>query len=77
MLDIHDLALARERGRDLVGVMAFVQTPLAAVLASPGIRTPRDLEGRRIGVSDRAGDDAVLRSIVAWRRRRSGEGRRP
>ena len=64
VLGIHDLALARERGRDLVGVMAFVQTPLAAVLASPGIRTPRDLEGRRIGVSNRAGDDAVLRSIV-------------
>jgi ABC-type nitrate/sulfonate/bicarbonate transport system substrate-binding protein len=64
VLDIHDLALARERGRDLVGVMAFVQTPLTAVLASPSIRTPRDLEGRRIGVSARPGDDAILRSIV-------------
>ena len=64
VLDIHDLALARERGGDIVGVMAFVQTPLTAVLASPSIRTPRDLEGRRVGVSGRAGDDAVLRSIV-------------
>jgi ABC-type nitrate/sulfonate/bicarbonate transport system substrate-binding protein len=64
VLDIHDLALARERGRDLVGVMAFVQTPLTAVLASPSIRTPRDLEGRRIGVSARPGDEAILRSIV-------------
>jgi putative hydroxymethylpyrimidine transport system substrate-binding protein len=65
VLDIHDLALARERGRDLVGVMALVQTPLAAVLASPGIRRPRELEGRRIGVSGRAGDGAVLRAIVS------------
>ena len=51
MLDIHDLALARERGRDLVGVMALVQTPLAAVLAQPQIRSPRDLEGERVGVT--------------------------
>jgi ABC-type nitrate/sulfonate/bicarbonate transport system substrate-binding protein len=64
VVDIHDLALARERGRDLVAVMALVQTPLAAVLASPTIRTPRDLEGRRVGVTGLPSDDAVLRSIV-------------
>jgi ABC-type nitrate/sulfonate/bicarbonate transport system substrate-binding protein len=29
IVDIHDLAIARERGRDLVGVMAIVQEPLA------------------------------------------------
>src|SRR5918912_2469518 len=33
ILDIHDLGLARERGRDVVGVLAIVQRPLAAVLA--------------------------------------------
>ena len=65
ILDIHDLALARERGRDLVGVMALVQRPLAAVLAEPGIRTPRDLEGKRVGVTGLPSDDAVARSIVA------------
>jgi ABC-type nitrate/sulfonate/bicarbonate transport system substrate-binding protein len=65
IIDIHDLAIARERGRDLVGVMAIVQEPLAAILARPGIRTPRDLEGRRVGVSGLPSDDAVLRSIVA------------
>lgn len=65
ILDIHDLALAREAGSDLVGVMALVQTPLAAVLAQPGIRTPRDLEGKRVGVTGLPSDDAVLRSIVA------------
>jgi putative hydroxymethylpyrimidine transport system substrate-binding protein len=65
ILDIHDLALARERGRDLVGVMALVQTPLAAVFAQPPNRTPRDLEGKRVGVTGLPSDDAVLRSIVA------------
>jgi ABC-type nitrate/sulfonate/bicarbonate transport system substrate-binding protein len=65
VLDIHDLALARERGRDLVGVMALVQTPLAAILAQPSIATPRDLEGHRVGVTGLPSDDAVLRSIVA------------
>lgn len=65
ILDIHDLALAREAGSDLVGVMALVQTPLAAILAQPRIRTPRDLEGQRVGVTGLPSDDAVLRSIVA------------
>ena len=65
ILDIHDLAIARERGRDLVGVMAIVQTPLAAILAQPQVRTPRDLEGRRVGVTGLPSDDAVLRAIVA------------
>lgn len=65
VLDIHDLGLARERGRDLVGVMALVQTPLAAVLAEPGVTTPRALEGRRVGVTGLPSDTAVLRSVVA------------
>ena len=64
ILDIHDLGLAREKGADLVGVMAFVQAPLAAVLAQPEIRTPKDLEGERAGVSGLPSDEAVLRSIV-------------
>ncbi|HVS28748.1 MAG TPA: ABC transporter substrate-binding protein [Solirubrobacteraceae bacterium] len=65
VLDIHDLALARARGRDLVGVMALVQRPLAAVLAQPSVRSPRDLQGRRAGVSGLPSDSAVLRSIVS------------
>jgi putative hydroxymethylpyrimidine transport system substrate-binding protein len=64
ILDIHDLALAREKGRDVVGVMAFVQRPLAAVLAQPAVHRPRDLDGRRVGVTGVPSDDAVLRSIV-------------
>lgn len=64
VLDIHDLAIARARGRDIVGVMAIVQRPLAAVIARPGIRSPRELEGRRVGVTGLPSDDAVLRSVV-------------
>ena len=63
-LDIHDLALADAKGAGLVGVMAVVQRPLAAVLAVPGIRRPRDLEGREAGVTGLPSDDAVLASIV-------------
>ena len=65
ILDIHDLGLARQEGRDIVGVMAFVQRPLAAVLAQPSIRSPADLEGERAGVSGLPSDEAVLRSVVA------------
>ena len=64
ILDIHDLALAREQDRDIVGVMALVQRPLAAVLAQPEIGRPRDLEGKRAGVSGLPSDVAVLRSVV-------------
>ena len=64
ILDIHDLALARERGQDIVGVMAVVQRPLAAVLAQPSIRRPRDLQGARAGVTGLPSDDAVLDTIV-------------
>jgi putative hydroxymethylpyrimidine transport system substrate-binding protein len=65
IVDIHDLAIAQEKGRDVVGVMALVQTPLAAVIAQPGVKRPRDLEGRKAGVTGLPSDDAVLKSIVA------------
>jgi putative hydroxymethylpyrimidine transport system substrate-binding protein len=64
ILDIHDLGLARERGADVVGVMAIVQRPLAAVLAAPRIRHPRQLEGERAGVTGLPSDTAVLDSVV-------------
>jgi putative hydroxymethylpyrimidine transport system substrate-binding protein len=64
VMDIHDLALAREKGSDVVGVMSIAQRPLAAVLAQPGTRTPRALEGKRVGVTGLPSDDAVLDSIV-------------
>ena len=64
VVDIHDLGLARERGQDLVGVGAIVQRPLAAVIARDPVRRPRDLEGRRVGVTGLPSDDAVLRAVV-------------
>jgi putative hydroxymethylpyrimidine transport system substrate-binding protein len=64
ILDIHDLGLARAKGADIVGVMALDQRPLAAILAQPEIRTPKDLEGERVGVTGLPSDDAVLESIL-------------
>ena len=65
VMDIHDLALAAAKGRELVAVMSIVQRPLAAVLTIDGIEDPRELEGRRVGVTGLPSDDAVLDSIVA------------
>jgi putative hydroxymethylpyrimidine transport system substrate-binding protein len=65
ILDIHDLGLARQEGADIVGVMALVQRPLASVLAQPEVGRPRDLEGRRVGVTGLPSDVAVLRSVIA------------
>ena len=65
VVDIHDLGLAREAGSDVVGVGALVQRPLAAVIARQGdVRRPRDLEGRRVGVTGLPSDEAVLRAVV-------------
>jgi len=64
ILDIHDLALARQSGADVVGVVPLVQVPLAAVLAQPDVKTPRDLNGRRAGVTGLPSDEAVLDTVV-------------
>src|SRR4051794_9029587 len=64
ILDIHDLAIARQRGIDVVGVAALVQKPLAALIAQPGVGRPRDLAGRTVGVSGLPSDPAFVRAIV-------------
>jgi putative hydroxymethylpyrimidine transport system substrate-binding protein len=65
VVDIHDLGLAREAGSDVVGVGALVQRPLAAVIARRGeVARPRDLEGKRVGVTGLPSDEAVLRAVV-------------
>lgn len=64
IVDIHDLGLAAERDADVVGIGALVQRPLAAVIAKPDVHRPRDLEGRRVGVTGLPSDDAVLRATV-------------
>ncbi|HVQ60431.1 MAG TPA: ABC transporter substrate-binding protein [Solirubrobacterales bacterium] len=64
ILDIHDLGLARQQGLDLVGVASIVQSPLAAVIARSdrGIASPKDLEGRTVGVTGLPSDEAVVDS---------------
>ena len=64
VLDIHDLAIARRQGTDLVAIGALVGRPLAALIARPGIDRPRDLEGRTVGVSGLPSDPAFLRAIL-------------
>ncbi|HWE10096.1 MAG TPA: ABC transporter substrate-binding protein [Solirubrobacteraceae bacterium] len=71
ILDIHDLAIAREHGQDIVGILPIVERPLAAVLAQPAVTDPRQLDGRTVGVTGAPSDTAVLDSIV------SGAGGRP
>jgi NitT/TauT family transport system substrate-binding protein/putative hydroxymethylpyrimidine transport system substrate-binding protein len=67
ILDIHDLGIARERGLDVVGTMPIVQRPLAAVIARAdrGISSPKDLEGRTVGVTGLPSDEAVVDSEVS------------
>jgi NitT/TauT family transport system substrate-binding protein/putative hydroxymethylpyrimidine transport system substrate-binding protein len=48
----------------VVGIGALVDRPLAAIIAAPDIRRPRDLEGRRVGVSGLPSDPAVLRPVM-------------
>lgn len=65
ILDIHDLAIADAKGHHLVGIMALEQRPLASVIAQPGIRSPKQLDGKTVGVTGDPSDLAVLRSVVA------------
>jgi NitT/TauT family transport system substrate-binding protein/putative hydroxymethylpyrimidine transport system substrate-binding protein len=64
ILDIQDLGLARQEGKDVVGFGALVQQPLAALIAQPDVRRPRDLEGRTVGVSGLPSDPAFVEAIV-------------
>ena len=65
ILDIHDLAIARQQGQDIVGVMAIVERPLSAVVAAPGVSSPTALPGKTVGITGVPSDTAVLRSVVA------------
>ncbi|HWD86328.1 MAG TPA: ABC transporter substrate-binding protein [Solirubrobacteraceae bacterium] len=65
ILDIHDLAIARQEGKPLVGVMAIVERPLAAVVAAPRVTSPGELMGQTVGVTGDPSDLAVLHSEVA------------
>jgi putative hydroxymethylpyrimidine transport system substrate-binding protein len=66
ILDIHDFGIAVDHGFPITAVMPIVQRPLAAVIArDPNtIRRPKDLEGKRVGVTGLPSDDAVLDSVI-------------
>jgi putative hydroxymethylpyrimidine transport system substrate-binding protein len=64
ILDIGDLAIARGRGVDIVAVGELVNRPLAALIAQPEIRRPRDLEGKTVGVSGLPSDPAFVRAVM-------------
>jgi len=65
ILDIHDLAIARQQHENIVGIMAIVERPLAAVIASPSVRSPKQLQGKIVGVTGDPSDAAVLDSEVS------------
>jgi len=66
ILDIHDLAIADQTTHpDLVGIMAIVERPLAAVIAAPDVASPRELQGKTVGVTGDPSDTAVLDSEVS------------
>jgi len=68
ILDIHDLAIADESAPthpDVVGIMAIVERPLAAVIAAPDVGSPKALAGKTVGITGVPSDTAVLRSTVA------------
>jgi putative hydroxymethylpyrimidine transport system substrate-binding protein len=65
ILDIHDLAIARQQRQNVVGIMAIVERPLAAVIAAPPITSPKLLQGRTVGITGDPSDTAVLDSEVA------------
>jgi NitT/TauT family transport system substrate-binding protein/putative hydroxymethylpyrimidine transport system substrate-binding protein len=64
VLDIDDLALAQERGIPVVGIAGLVQRPLSAIIAQPSITRPRDLDGKRVGVSGLPSDLAFMRALI-------------
>ena len=64
VLDIDDLALAQERGIDVVGIAGLVQRPLSAIIAQPSIHRPRDLDHHRVGVSGLPSDVAFMRALI-------------
>jgi putative hydroxymethylpyrimidine transport system substrate-binding protein len=62
-----ELLLARDKGADdLVAVGALAQKPLTSLMALPGsgIRTAKDLEGKRIGTAGIAYQSAYLKTIA-------------
>lgn len=65
ILDIADLAVARARGLDLVGIAAVSQAPLASVLVRG--RAKQSLDGATVGVTGLPSDELVLDTVLKGR----------
>ncbi len=48
----------------MVAVGALVGKPLAALIAQPSVKRPRDLDGQTVGVSGLPSDPAFVKAIV-------------
>jgi putative hydroxymethylpyrimidine transport system substrate-binding protein len=61
-----ELLLARDRGLRLVSVGAIVQSPLTSIIAlgSAHVRTPKDLDGKRVGTAGIPYQAAYLKTIL-------------
>lgn len=61
-----DLAGQIDKGRDAQALMAIVQRPLGGIitLQQAGIRSPRELVGRTVGLTGVPSDAAVLDTII-------------
>ncbi len=61
-----ELLLARDRGAGLVAVGALVQKPLTSLMSvgKANIRTPRDLQGKRVGTAGIPYQSAYLKTIL-------------
>jgi putative hydroxymethylpyrimidine transport system substrate-binding protein len=61
-----ELLLARDKGQGIVGVGALVQRPLSSLISLKGkVKDPKDLAGKRVGVTGLPSDEAALRAILA------------
>jgi len=67
LADGIDVATQIDQGRDAQAIMAIAQRPLGGVIAlrDGGVRRPRDLQGRTVGLTGVPSDRAVLDAIVA------------
>jgi putative hydroxymethylpyrimidine transport system substrate-binding protein len=60
-----EILLARDQGAKVVSVGAIVQKPLTSIMSlDPKIRTPADLEGKRVGTAGIPYQSAYLKAIL-------------
>jgi ABC-type nitrate/sulfonate/bicarbonate transport system substrate-binding protein len=66
IVSLLDFVNVRQKGEPLKIIMAVEERPLAALISleKTGIRRPRDLEGRLVGVTGVISDDAGVRWMI-------------